>query len=88
MSLSLAERDLHLLQIEQEIRNKKNLLVKKKKDLDKKHKLNHYLTGVKKDYSKYYDFILNEKQQQLTLKKIHYIIIIKQIQITKKKIII
>ena len=64
MSLPLAERDLHLLQIEQEIRNKKKLLVKKKKDLDKKHKLNHYLSGVKEDYSKYYDYILNEKQQQ------------------------
>lgn len=64
MSLPLAERDLYLLQIEHEIRNKKTLLIKKKKDLDKKHKLNHYLTGVKKDYSKYYNFILNEKQQQ------------------------
>ena len=64
MSLTLAERDLHFLQIEQEIKNKKNLLVKKKKELDKKHKLNHYLTGVKGDYSKYYDYILNQKQQQ------------------------
>ena len=64
MSLPLAQRDLHLLQIEQEIKNKKRLLVKKKKDLDKKHKLNHYLTGVKDDYFKYYDYILNEKQQQ------------------------
>ena len=64
MSLPLAERDLHLIQIEQEIRNKKKLLVKKKKDLDKKHKLNQYLSGVKDDYSKYYDYILNEKQQQ------------------------
>ena len=64
MNLPLAERDLHLLQIESEIKNKKNLLVKKKKDLDKKYKLNEYLDGVKNDYSKYYDYILNEKQQQ------------------------
>ena len=64
MSLTLAERDLHLLQIEAEIKNKKKLLVKKKKDLDKKIKLNEYLSGVKSDYSKYYDYILNEKQQQ------------------------
>ena len=46
------------------IRNKKKLLVKKKKDLDKKYKLNQYLSEVKNDYSKYYDYILNEKQQQ------------------------
>lgn len=64
MSLSLAERDLQLQQIEAEIIHKKKLLVKKKKDLDKKYKLNHYLTGVKDDYGKYYDVILNEKQQQ------------------------
>ena len=64
MSLPLAERDLYLIQIEQEIRNKKTLLVNKKKDLDKKHKLNQYLSGVKEDYSKYYDYILTEKQQQ------------------------
>jgi len=64
MSLPLAERDLQLIQIEQEIKNKKQLLVKKKKDLDKKHKLNEYLVGVKQDYTKYYDYIVGEKQQQ------------------------
>jgi hypothetical protein len=64
MNLPLAERDLHLIQIEQEIMNKKRLLVKKKKDLDKKQKLNQYLDGVKVDYTKYYDYIVGEKQQQ------------------------
>ena len=64
MSLPLAERDLQLIQIEQEIKNKKQLLVKKKKDLDKKHKLNEYLVDVKQDYTKYYDYIVGEKQQQ------------------------
>ena len=64
MNLPLAERDLHLIQIEQEIINKKKLLVKKKKDLDKKQKLNQYLDGVKGDYTKYYDYIVGEKQQQ------------------------
>lgn len=64
MELPLAERDLYLLQIEQEIKNKKQLLVKKKKELDKKYKLNQYLNNVKDDYSRYYDYILKEKQQQ------------------------
>jgi hypothetical protein len=64
MSLPLAERDLYLLQIEGEIKNKRNLLVKKKKDLDKKQKLNQYLVDVKRDYTKYYDYIVGEKQQQ------------------------
>jgi hypothetical protein len=64
MNLSLAERDLHLIQIEQEIMNKKRLLVKKKKDFDKKQKLNQYLDGVRVDYTKYYDYIVLEKKQQ------------------------
>jgi hypothetical protein len=64
MSLPLFERDLHLLQIEKEIKHKKGLLIKKKKELDKKHKLNHYLGDVKEDYNKYYDYIVGEKQQQ------------------------
>jgi len=64
MKHSLGQRDLHLLQIQQEIKNKKNLLVRKKKELDTKQQLNEYLNGVKEDYSKYYDFILNEKRQQ------------------------
>ena len=37
MKLTLAERDLNLLQIEAQIKNKKNLLLKKKKDLNKKN---------------------------------------------------
>jgi len=64
MSLSIAERDLFLLQIQTEIKNKKNLLVKKKSELDKKNKLNQYLSDVKQDYNKYYEYILSEKQQQ------------------------
>jgi hypothetical protein len=64
MDLTLADRDLYLFQIEKEIKNKKRMLVKKKKELDKKHKLNQYLDGVKTDYDKYYTYIVNEKQQQ------------------------
>ena len=64
MKVQLAERDLQLLQIETEIKNKKRLLIKKKKDLDKKYQVNHYLSDVKQNYSKYYNHIVKEKQQQ------------------------
>jgi hypothetical protein len=64
MNFQLAERDLHLIQIEQEIMSKKKLLIKKKKDLDKKQKINQYLDGVNHDYTKYYNHIVGEKQQQ------------------------
>ena len=62
--MQLGQRDLNLLQIEEEIKHKKHLLVKKKKELDKKQKLNEYLVEIKEDYTKYYDFIVNEKQKQ------------------------
>ena len=64
MKVQLAERDLRLLQIETEIKNKKRLLIKKKKDLDKKYQVNHYLSDVKQNYSKYYDHIVKEKEKQ------------------------
>ena len=64
VQLPLSQRDLYLLQIEEEIKNKKQLLIKKKKDLDKKQKINVYLYSVKDDYSNYYQYIIKEKQQQ------------------------
>jgi hypothetical protein len=64
--IPLGERDLHLFQIEQEIRSKKNLLIKKKNELTKKSEMNEFLENVKKDYTKYYDYILLEKQRQMS----------------------
>lgn len=64
MNLSLGERDLYLLKIQTEIKNKKKLLIKKKKELDVKSKTNKFLNVVKADYNKYYIYILNEKKQQ------------------------
>ena len=64
--LTLAQRDLYLKQIELEIQNKRQLIINKKKDIDKKSKVNEYLEGVKADYSKYYNHAVKEKQQQHT----------------------
>lgn len=64
--LPLGERDLHLFQLEQEIKSKKYLLLKKKSELTKKNKMNEFLHGVKDDYTKYYDYIVEEKQRQFT----------------------
>lgn len=62
--IQLAKRDTYLSQIEQEIRNKKGLLIKKKRELDNKSKINEFLGEVSSDYNKYYDYILSEKQKQ------------------------
>jgi hypothetical protein len=64
--IPLGQRDLQLFQLEQEIRSKRELLIKKKNELTNKNKMNEFLTGVKEDYTKYYNYILQEKQQQLS----------------------
>jgi hypothetical protein len=60
----VASRDLKLTQIQQEIINKKKLLIQKKKDLENKLVLNEFLDDVKNDYAKYHKHILHEKEQQ------------------------
>ena len=62
--LSLGKRDLYLVQLQDEIKHKRNMIVRKKKEFDKNQIVNQYLEGVKDDYSKYYDYIVKEKRQQ------------------------
>ena len=64
--ITLAQRDLYLKQIELEIQNKRQLIINKKKDIDKKVKVNDYLEGVKADYEQYYNHAIKEKEQQHT----------------------
>jgi len=64
--IPLGERDLHLFQLEEEIKYKKNLLIKKKNEITKKNEMNEFLSNVKQDYKIYYDYIIAEKQKQLT----------------------
>lgn len=64
MSLTLADRDLYLLQIDEEIKNKRQLLLNKKKEIEMKNKQNENLLDVKSEYNKYYNYIITEKQKQ------------------------
>ena len=61
----LADRDLKLLQLDEEIRKKKDLLFKKRLDLEKKKGLNQYLEIVNDDYKKYYELEVNKKKNEL-----------------------
>lgn len=63
--IDLAERDLNISQLEKEIKLKKELLIKKKKDLKEKAIMNDFLDIVKQDYTKYYNYIIEEKQKQI-----------------------
>jgi hypothetical protein len=62
---TISQRDLKLLQLEEEIKKKKAFLLKKRKELEKKEKLNQYLAIVKKDYDNYYEEELENKKKEL-----------------------
>ena len=60
----VADRDLKLLQIDEEIKHKRHLIMKKKKELEKKQSLNTYLEGVNKDYDRFYKYTVDQKQKE------------------------
>jgi hypothetical protein len=64
MECSVAKRDLYVMKITDIIKNKKNLLVQKAKNIHKKIDLNHYLQTVNDDYQHYYQYMVDEKKQQ------------------------
>jgi hypothetical protein len=63
--LDFATRDLYLQKIQDQIMAKRQLLLSKQKMLNQTAKQNHFLTDVQKDYTKYYDFIIKQKQDQI-----------------------
>ena len=62
--LSLAQRDKLLDTIENQIKIRRKLILEKSKKIEKKRRVNHFLEDVKGDYEKYYQYIIQEKQQQ------------------------
>jgi hypothetical protein len=66
VNMSFVERDEQLLQIEDVIEAKRRMLLEKQKKLRFISKQNHFLDAVKNDYEKYYHFISQQKQDQIT----------------------
>lgn len=62
---STEEKDTYLRNIEQQIANKKSMLLKKRRELDEAKKDNEHLEGVRQDYEKYRQYIAKTKQQEL-----------------------
>jgi len=62
--LSLAERDLILVRVDNEINSRREMLLKKREYLNKVSNQNQFLTQVTKDYHKYYNFIIEQKREQ------------------------
>jgi len=62
---TLVENDNKLLQIEELIEAKRVMLLEKQKKLKNISKQNQFLEAVKNDYTKYYDYIAQQKQAQI-----------------------
>ena len=63
--IPLRERDNQFMQIQELIESKRNLLYEKQKKLKKISKQNQFLELIKDDYSNYYDFIKQQKNEQI-----------------------
>ena len=63
--MNLAERDIYLIHIENEIQFRRKKLLEKQNKIHGISKQNHFLELVKQDYKKYYDIIIQQKQEQL-----------------------
>ena len=62
---TLVENDEKILQIEELIEAKRRMLLEKQKKFKNISKQNQFLEVVKSDYTQYYDYISQQKQDQI-----------------------
>jgi acetoin utilization deacetylase AcuC-like enzyme len=62
---TILEKDQRFLYIQEMIEQKRNLLMQKQYHLKKAAKQNHFLEVVKNDYVKYYEYISQQKREQI-----------------------
>jgi len=63
--VEIVEQDNKFLQIQALIEQKRNMLLNKQKNIKEITKHNEFLDIVKSDYEKYYNYIAEQKQQQI-----------------------
>lgn len=63
--LSLANRDLYLIQIEQQLNDKHRFLVDKYNESKELEKDNEYLRIIRDDYKQYHDYVVSQKKEQV-----------------------
>jgi chromosome segregation ATPase len=61
----LLEKDNQLMHLEEQIERKRHLLIQKQKKLKQMEKQNKFLGEIRNDYSKYYNFIVQQKKDQI-----------------------
>lgn len=60
----IANKDLILNKIENEIKNQQNFILSQLTDIEKKRKSNQYLNSIYEDYMKFKEYIVKEKTEQ------------------------
>jgi hypothetical protein len=65
IKMSLAERDICVMRIEKQLEAKKQMLLTKQNNLNKNIQFNYLLERIKNDYQKYYNYIVQQKKDQL-----------------------
>lgn len=63
--LPLTDRDKYLTQVENQMQAKKDLINEKRVTLNENIKQNHFLENVREDYNKYYNYIIQQKKDQV-----------------------
>ena len=60
----IANKDLILSKIENEIKNQQNFILSQLTDIEKKRESNQYLNSIYEDYMKFKEYIVKEKTEQ------------------------
>ena len=60
----IANKDLILSKIENEIKNQQNFILSQLTDIEEKRKSNQYLNSIYEDYMKFKEYIVKEKTEQ------------------------
>ena len=63
--VEIVEKDQKFMQIQQLIEVKRNMLLQKQHKLNKISKQNEFLDSIKNDYFKYYQYISQQKREQI-----------------------
>lgn len=64
--LTLANRDLYLVQIEEQLNDKQQFLLDKYNESKQLEEDNEYLRMIRNDYKHYYDYMVAQKREQVT----------------------
>lgn len=64
-NMNIGQRDAIINEMNKKIKDNDDILLNTKQNMNNLAKSNSYINDVKKDYNKYYDFIVEDKHKQI-----------------------